>query len=329
VEHGSVRRGGARSRRLEISKEKLLKTILFLFTAALAAAQPRVDNVLIRMIPPGATSLVGAHMDEIESTGFYRRLIEQRKLPEVDRFAKETGFDPRRDVRELLFANTATGGVLLVRGAFPLHPQIKDAATIRYRGYNIHASRPDEANAAGFCILDKTLAAAGDLKSLEAALDEWTSGKHTAAQPLLDRARSVDPHTQFWGVSLGFAGFLAENMPRAANGIDFSKIFRGLGDIWFQASFTSGFQALIHGATATEQDAANLRDTAKGLIGFGRLSVPENHPEMLKLWDGITVEQDGRSVSIHADIPEDLVDRLVQLMSAAPAIRERGPARVK
>ena len=73
----------------------------------------------------------------------------------------------------------------------------------------------------------------------------------------------------------------------------------------------------------SDQDAANLRDTAKGLIGFGRLSVPENQPEMLKVWDGIVVEQDGRSVAIRADIPTELLDRLIQLL-AAPSGRGFG-----
>jgi len=294
-----------------------LRTILFMFlTTAVATAQPRVDNVLVRMVPSGAQSLAGAHMDQIKTTDFYRKLIEQRKLSQVDRFAKETGFDPRRDVRELLFASTSTGGVLLARGTFPLHPQISDTKPMRHGKYTIQTS-----GASGFCILDTTLAVAGDLQSVKAALDEWTSGAHTGAQPLLARARAVDPQSQFWGVSAGFAGFLADNMPGAGRGIDFSKIFQGLEDTWFQASFAAGFQALVHGATATEPDAANLRDTMKGLIGFGRLSVPENQPEMLKLWDGIAVEQEGRTISIHADIPENLVDRLVRMLSASSAAR--------
>ena len=293
-----------------------MRTVIFLFLTAVAAAQPRIDNVLVRMVPPGSTSLAGAHMDQIKTTDFYRKLVEQRKLSQVDRFAKETGFDPRRDVRELLFASTATGGVLLARGTFPLHPQVSDTKPLRHGKYTIQSS-----GGSGFCILDTTLAAAGDLRSVKAALDEWTSGSHTGAQPLLGRARAVDPQTQFWGVSAGFAGFLADNIPGAGRGIDFSKIFQGLEDTWFQASFTAGFQALVHGATATEQDALNLRDTMKGLIGFGRLSVPENQPEMLKLWDGIGVEQEGRTVSIHADIPENLVDRLVRMLSVSSAGR--------
>jgi hypothetical protein len=255
-------------------------------------------------------------MDQIRATELYRKLVEARKMPQIDEFAAQTGFDPRRDVRELLFAATDPGGVLLARGNFPLHPDVSGSRTLRYGSYILEVN-----GNAGFCILDRTLAVAGDVKSIEAALDQWKSGTHTAAQPLLARVKSIEPESQLWGVSTGFASFLADNMPRAGRGggVDFSKIFRGLEDTWFRASFANGLNALIHGSAATEQDAANLRDTAKGLIGFGRLSVPENQPEMLKLWDGITVDQQGLSISIKANIPENLIERLVAMLSAAPA----------
>ena len=308
-------------------------SLLLGVAAALSAgAQPRIDNVLVRMVPPGSTSLVSARMDLVKATEFYKKLLEQRKLPQVEAFAKETGFDPRRDVRELLFASTPSGGVLLARGSFKFNAEPIEktqAKLVRHGGYSIWSLETS-----GFCILDATLAAAGDTKSLEAALDEWTSGTHKAAQPLLALAKQIDPKTQFWGVSTGFANFLADNMPKAGGGggraggngggIDFSKIFRGLADTWFQADFTTGFRADFHGNTATEPDAVNLRDTAKGLIGFGRLSVPENQPEMLKLWDGILVEQQAKSLTIRADIPQNLVDRLVQMLSAAQSGRGRG-----
>ncbi|MDQ1471710.1 MAG: hypothetical protein QOJ99_3190 [Bryobacterales bacterium] len=297
-----------------------MKFWCLLAAAAVAVSgQPRTDNVLVKMVPPGSTSLVSARMDQIKTTEFYRKLLEQQKLPQLERFAQETGFDPRRDVREMLFASTATGGVLLARGSFRVKQEPlkqSQAKLIRHGAYIIWSLGEN-----GFCILDTTLAAAGDLKSLGAALDEWKSGKHAGAAGLLAHAKDVDPRAQFWGVSTGFASFLADHMPRPggrAAGIDFSKIFRGLQETWFQADFSNGLKGDLHGVAAAEQDAVNLRDTAKGLVGFGRLSVPENQPEMLKLWDGIVVEQEGRSVTIRADIPQSLVDRLVQMLSSAP-----------
>lgn len=301
--------------------------LLLLLLAGLCTADPKFDNVLIRMVPPGSISLVGAHMDAIRQTDLYRRMLAERKLPDVDRFAAETGFDPRRDVRELLYV-TAPGetNVMLARGTFrPNLSSMRDLKLVRHGEYNIFVTTDGKAaeRKAGFCILDSTLAAAGDLAGIEAALDEWKSGPHTGAQPLLARVHAASPGAQLWGVSTGVAGFLADYMPRANNGIDFSRILRGLEDTWFEADFAAGLRASLHGRTQTDQDAVNLRDAAKGLIGLGRLSVPENQPELLRVWDGIAVTQDGRNLLVSANIPENLMDKLVAMFSPAPG-RGRG-----
>ena len=107
-------------------------------------------------------------------------------------------------------------------------------------------------------------------------------------------------------------------------GSTFPESFRGLEDTWFEASFATGLKAQVHGSTATEQDAKNLRDAAKGLIGFGRLSVPENQPELVKLWDGFEVRQKGRSFEILVDAPEDMVNRLMQILSGPGGRGRRG-----
>jgi hypothetical protein len=292
-----------------------------IFTAGLCHAGPRIDNVLIRMVPPGTNGLVGAHMDQILGSALYQKLAEQQKLPQLDQFARETGFDPRRDVREILSATTDNGTVLLARGKFNVNQApMAGLKVVRHGEYSIRVI-----DQSGFCILDSTLAAAGQIPALEAALDEWKSnGSHHAPDPLLKSVGSLNPQTPLWGVSTGFAQFLAENMPRAgANGIDFSSIFKGIQNTWFSADVSSGFTGGIHCMTATEKDAQNLRDAAKGLIGLGRLSVPENKPDLLKFWDGFTVEQDGRSFSLSADISGDLIDEMAQMLSA-PSGRGRG-----
>ena len=91
--------------------------IAFLITFG-AFAEVRVDNVLIRMVPPGTESLMGGRMQELKSTALFEKLVYAQKLPDFERFVKETGFDPRTDVQELLFASTPKGGVLLARGKF-------------------------------------------------------------------------------------------------------------------------------------------------------------------------------------------------------------------
>jgi hypothetical protein len=301
---------------------------ILLITAALAPAAPRVDNVLVRMVPPGPTSLVGAHMDQLTATDLYQKLMAQQKLPQVDQFARETGFDPRHDVRELLLVTGPQGTVLLARGKFNLKQYATSLTKpVRHGQYNIQvlersASTPGPAT--GYCILDSSLAAAGDVPAVEAALDEWKSGTHKAAQPLLATVASVGDQTPLWGVSTGFARFIAGMLPHPGNGIDFAAIFRGVESTWFSASVATGFQATIHTATATEKDAINLRDTARGLVGLGRLTVPEGKPDLLRFWDGITADQAGASFTLNFDIPGDVIDQMVQLLSSAGGRGGRG-----
>jgi hypothetical protein len=302
-----------------------MRTFITSFTLAVIAATasqaaPRVDNVLLRMVPPGATSLVGAHMDQLIASELYQKLVAQQKLPQLDQFAHDTGFDPRHDVREILLVTLPQGSVALARGKFNLKQDPASGMTITRHGqYNIHVL-----GASGYCILDSSLAAAGDVAAVTAALDEWKSGSHKAAQPLLQTVATLADQTPLWGVSTGFAKFLANNLPSAGNGLDFSAIFRGIETSWFSATVSSGLQAAIHATAATEKDAVNLRDTAKGLIGLGRLSMPENRPDLVRFWDGITVEQTGRAFTLNADIAGDLLDQMVQLLSGPGGRGGRG-----
>jgi hypothetical protein len=298
------------------SRPSLLTVFIF---ASVASAQPLIDNVLERMVPPGSTSLVGSHMDRVKQTEIYRKMVASQSLVQVDQFARETGFDPRRDVKELLFASTAHGSVMLARGTFHLNPAtLKNMTKTRHGQYDIWGQ-----GASGFCILDATLAAAGEIPVLHAALDEWTSGAHTAAQPLLAHVASVEPQSQLWGVSIGTGNFLADHPPAANSGLDLSKIFRGLQDTWFQADFSAGMRSEVHGTTATEKEAISLRDAVRGMVGLGRLNVPENQSELLKVWDGIGVDQQGRSIAIRVDIPQDLIDKMVQMLNAGSSAGRR------
>jgi len=54
-------------------------------------------------------------------------------------------------------------------------------------------------------------------------------------------------------------------------------------------------------------------------VGLGRLQVPENQPELLRVWDGITADQQGRSITIRADIAQNLFDKLIQMLSSGPS----------
>jgi hypothetical protein len=61
------------------------------------------------------------------------------------------------------------------------------------------------------------------------------------------------------------------------------------------------------------------------------LSVPENHKELLQLWDGFHVDQHERNIRITIKAGQDMIDRLVSLFQsgelgphgAAPGVHNR------
>lgn len=293
-------------------------TLAFLI-ASTAFAQIHPDPVLVRMIPPGTVSLLGARMDQIKTTPLYNQMIAQKKLPDLDRFTRETGFDPRRDVRELLLASNGTEGqsVALARGSFKVQ-EFGNLRTFKHGIYVIHGD-----DKGGFCLLDNSTAAAGPLPGLYAALDHWHAGAAPATPELLRRAEQIPGNAQVWGVSGG--GFnIPLGLSMKQGNTDFAQIFRGVERTEFWADLHNGVDATLQGDVKTPEDAKNLADAARGLIGLGRLSVPDNHRELLKLWDGFHVDQISRHITLTIKAAQDMIDQLVTLFQNG----ELGPGRV-
>ena len=287
-----------------------------LSAVAVMHAAERIDNVLMQMVPPNSVSLFGAQMDQLKTTPLYQKLVAQQKLTQLDEFSAKTNFDPRRDVRELLVASTPgkNSGVLLARGNFRVKQDAinnaKDLRRTLYKGYTLWT---DAARASGFCILDSTLAIAGPVASMHAALDQYQSRGRRDASLLLQKALAIPMRDQVWLVSTGAADFLADNVPEDGAAANFGRIFRGLEGTEVQADLSRGFNAQILGKCKTEADAKALADAAHGLVGFGRLSVPEGQSQLLRVWDAVQINQEGRNLSVAADIPSDLVEKLLQL----------------
>jgi len=305
-------------------RHKLLICTLLIMPGAGRARAERVDNVLAQMVPDDSVTLIGMRMEQLKSTPLFRKLVAQETLPQLDRFAQESGFDPRRDVRDLLFALNGKQTVLLARGSF--HVKAPDnAKQFNYHGYVIVSGAGPRQGPAGYCVLDSTLAAAGPLPVLKAALDQYKSGNRKNAAALLTRARSTPENYQIWGVTGAGASFIPENLPPASNGADFGRIFRSLQNTMFEADLRNGLKGLAEGYCASAQDAKSLGDMARGMVGMARLKTPENQPELLRVWDGIQVEQSDRKVSLIVDVGQDLVDQLLKLMQSTSVRKGTNP----
>src|SRR5947208_5022303 len=117
-------------------KAQLLTATLFTaFSGVLSAADPMLLNLLM----PGAKIVAGINVDQAKRTQFGQYVLDQMQTADahMQELVALTGFDPRRDVRELLVATDGTisadgtpskTGLALARGTFDV-ARIIGAAT--------------------------------------------------------------------------------------------------------------------------------------------------------------------------------------------------------
>ena len=313
---GSDARAGGANRTRPRSVQRCIWILLITMTACNSAETGRttIDSTLAALVPPDATMLAGLRMSDIRGTHIYQKMLAGRHLERLDEFARQTGFDPRRDVRELLVASNGKDSLVAARGTFNVRA-FEGMTRSTYKSYTLYTR-----DRGGVALIDNSTAIAGTLEAVRAALDRRGSGDRTGPAALLARARQIPPENQVWSVSSGFDSLLTGRIPETGNIGNAGRILRSLENTSAAADLRAGLNGYINGQCRTDADAKNLGDAARGLVGRGRLSVPEKQSELLRLWDGIKVDQQQRYVKITVAIPQDLVDKLVDLVGSDPRL---------
>jgi hypothetical protein len=271
----------------------------------------RVDPVLAALVPAETVLLSGIRMSELRTTPLYVKMLSQDFNGTLDDFAKNTNFDIRKDVNDILIASTPTGSgkVVLARGNFKVQAPAGFKKT-PYKGAMIY-SKDD----AAYAILDPTTAVAGTVVEMRQVIDQKQSGQRGAAA-LVDRARGLSGSGQIWLVSNGWGTLPQDLSKQDGNIANLGRFMQSIQQATAIADLRSGLVGNITGECKTEQDAKSLGDAARGMVGLGRLNVPENRPELLRLFDGIKVDQKQRTIQVNVNISADLIDRMLQMNGA-------------
>jgi hypothetical protein len=294
-----------------------MKTVLLALALAITGCKSgqfgatRIDPVLAALVPGDTIMLSGVRLAEARTTQTYAQLVAQQRLSVLDDFAKSTNFDPRKDVNEMLIASDGVDSVVLARGNFKLQAPA-ELNKSDYKGVTIYGGLTGS-----YAILDSTTAVVGSERGVRKAIDQKQSGR-TGPAVLLDRAKALPGSGQIWFVSNGFG-----TLPDTAAGLggnlgNIGRVLKSLESATAIIDLRSGLDADVRGLCRTDPDAKMLSEAIRGMVGLGRLSVPENQPEMLKLFDGIKVEQTQRSVQLSLKIPTDLIDRLLKVTNSRP-----------
>ncbi len=278
-----------------------------------------VDKAFQPLIRPDTNVLAGTSIDKLKAAPLYQRHEKALDFPLFDASVQRLGFDPRRDLAELLYASGGQTAALMARGRFqPKEVEVKlQASGLERKVYRNFAIFGDDRNSVTF--LKGGVALAGPSQTIRSELDFQDSGAGEIPEELQERLRTLPKDDQIWLVSrkgLPFADApMRTELQSALSNI--VAYIRG-GSAGIMADHGLHLQANLTCISA--EGATRVHDALRGGIGFLRLSTKDTETDMLKLYDAIQVDQDGDLVRVHADLSGDVADKLLNML---PQVKSR------
>jgi hypothetical protein len=314
---------------------KLTAAVLFQ-SIALAAADPS----LLSLVMPDAKVIAGARVDQAKNSPFGMYVLTHLQLDDADflKFVAATGFDPRRDVREVLVASNSvqydpSHWLVLVKGSFNPEriegaAQANGGTVSKHQGINIlsgSTAHSDLKAAQGaIAFLDSSTAVMGDVAGVEAAIDRHYANKAVSTK-LAGKVQQVSASYDFWFTTLvplaEFAGAMPDpNLSSAMKGNLLGAIQQTSGGV----KFGQNVQLYAEAVTRSPQDAAALVDVVKFLAGLIQTNRQNDKTaaQVSTLLDGLQTTTQGNVMTMSLAIPEATIE---QMMSALR--QERGKAK--
>jgi len=292
------------------------------------------DSGLLALIPSSATTVGGMDVARARNSplGQYLLANSQTENLNFETLIQETGFDPRRDLEQVVFEASGTGAkgqksfAILARGTFD-EGLIKVAAKKNgagvqvYEGVEMIVTAPsDHGNVIAFP--ESGLAVMADLKTMRQII------ANRATPTVLDASLqsgidAVSAGHDAWFVSTTGGGFIADRLrgetghsdeiPQQSKVLD--SIAQSSGGIRFGEVIEASFEAV----TRSPQDATSLADVIRFATSMVQMQ-RQNDPRAAILassLDSMKLQVTGNSVHFAVSMPEGSVEQLADLRPAA------------
>jgi hypothetical protein len=285
-----------------------------------------IDPALSILVPANTESLVGVRLDKIKETAVYKQYLAKRRFEVLDELATRTGLDPRKDFYELLITATSNDQMILVHGkfgdAFGKAPDLKipETSRTRYKGYEIIGT-----DQGALVFLNSSVLAVAKPALLRTLIDNRDSAKAGLPPALEVLVNQVPYSAQFWAATVNPQNLA--RFPAGSNISNLNRVLDSLKSLMFAADLQEGVAIQASGeATNTagmtaEQNAKQINELFRGLIGLGRLNTPATKPELLRFLDSVQAEAQGTKIRVSAAIPPALVDQAFKMLPEAPVNR--------
>jgi hypothetical protein len=288
---------------------------------------------MLALVMPDVKVLAGINVDQAKTTPFGQYVLSQiaPQDPQIQNLAALIGFDPRRDIHELLVAsNGAAGhsGLALARGVFD-PSKIAAAALLagaKSETYDGLTILENQDQTAGIAFLDPSLAVMGGVAGVKAAMDRQKTP--TALPASLAAQVSQWSLTQdAWAVAIVPPSTLkapagASQVPGLTQIAGSLVIQQAAGGVKFGPTVTVAIQA----QTDTAQNAANLVGALQLLSNLAQAQASQD-AQAASLWKSLVLTAQGNTVNLTLSVPEAQIEQLAKSRAAAatPATPNRVP----
>lgn len=301
---------------------------LFCGVLPASAADPQMLNLLM----PDAKVVAGVNVQQAMATPFGQYVLSliAPQDQQIQSLATQIGFDPRRDVSELLVASTgapAHAGLVLARGNFD-PAKIAAAATLAgvksetYGGVTILEQQPKlpaDAPAAavamvptvGLAFLDSSLVVAGDVANVKAAIDRRTAASILPAA-LLTQVNQWSLSQDAWVVDIAPLASLtppagAPKLPGGAQATAFQAIQQAASGVKFGTIVVVTAQAQAD----TAENATAMAGVLQLLANLAQAQAAQN-PGAAALLKSLMVTAQGNTLKIAMSLPQDQLQQVIK-----------------
>lgn len=314
-----------------MTKLHLARFSRFAILLALPIAAFSADPALLQMMMPDAQVVAGLQVDSAKNSLFGQYVLSHLSVNDakLEQFTAATGFDPRRDVTEVVIATNFKQNspdnrwIVAAHGTFDVAGITAAAQTHggtlgSYDGITVitHPAGPKSQVPTGLAFLDSSTALVGDVNSVDAAIERTKS--NTSIDPaVLAQAQAASANKDFWFVTLVPLSNFSSSIPALNAGATgsnnfFAAINQASGGISFGDTVTISAQAI----TRSEKDAQSLVDVLKFFVSVVQLNRQSNPAagQAASLLDTLQTSVSGNTTTISLAIAEQQLEQLLDTM---------------
>jgi len=281
------------------------------------------DPALLNLVMPDAQVVAGVNIAKAKTSSFGQFVL--RSLPansDFDKFVTASGFDPRKDLEEVVMATSGghKNGLVVARGTFNAAKIAALAAAdgkhkvTTYNGAQLITSS-DPADQGAMAIWQDTapsLALVGDINTVKSAIDRRKTA--TALNSVLAAKIAAYSATDAWTVSIVPLSSLragkAELPGNPLNGILQGDLLKKVQETSGGVTFTSPVLVTGEAVADSDQDATALRDVVRLLASMIQTGGNTAEAPVATLVKSLEVSAEGKVLKLSISIPEAQLESL-------------------